>query len=88
MIGQLGNQIAQQRFGGLGGSLLGGLLQFGANLLTNREEKLPIKDDAFDVRIVEVVDNAFDFAAVRDRGQLAFQRGRYERMNSLQQKGA
>jgi len=88
MIGNLANQLAQNKIGGLGGMLLGGALQFAGNLLFNQEQKLPVKDDALDVRIVEVVENVFDFAAVRDRGQLAFQRDRYNRMNSLQQKGA
>ena len=86
--GQLGNQFFQNNVGGLGGQLLGGLFQFGINALMNDEQKLPVKDDAMDVRIVEVVDNALDFAAVRDKSQLAFQRERYNAMNSLQQRGA
>jgi hypothetical protein len=71
-------QTAQSMVPGPFGALLGGLIQFGGNLLLNREQKLPIKDGAMETRIINLKEMGLMFSAVRDRGEMAFSRQRAE----------
>lgn len=83
MIGNLGNQWAQNRMGGLGGQLAGGMFQFLVNQIGFNEEKLPVNDGALDCRIVEIVDDTRDVTARRDSGQLSHQAERRRSFDSL-----
>jgi hypothetical protein len=77
ILNQLGSNLAG---GGPFGGLVGGLFQFGWNMLTgDGEPKLPIRDNALDTRIINFSDLVMDLASVRDRSELSFQRSRRER---------
>lgn len=54
------------------GQILGGGVQFLFNLLTYREQALPVRDNAVDVRVINFSDLYLDLAAVRDRSELSF----------------
>jgi len=71
-------QMANQMVGGPMGTLLGGLIQFGGNLLLNPEQSLPIRDGALETRVINLNEMNLQFAAVRDRGELAYSRKRRE----------
>lgn len=70
--GQLLQQSVVQAIPGPFGQLLGGGLQFLLNMLTYREQALPVRDNAVDVRVINFSDLYLDLAAVRDRSELSF----------------
>lgn len=80
-------QMANQMIGGPMGTLLGGLIQFGGNMLLNKEEGLPIRDGALETRIVNFKEMNLQYAAVRDRGELAYSRRRREEWASASRGG-
>jgi len=83
MIGNLGNQLAQNSIPGIGGDLAGGAFQFLTNLLSLDDDKLPVRDGALDVRLVEITDNSRDITARRDSGQLVYDARRRGNFDSL-----
>jgi hypothetical protein len=84
-LNQLGSNLVG---GGPFGSLVGGLLQFGWNMLTNRDEKLPIHDNALNSRIINWSDMVLSLTAVRDRSELAFARSYNESWRLAGARGA
>jgi chemotaxis protein histidine kinase CheA len=80
-------QMANQMVGGPMGTLLGGLIQFGGNLLLNKESPLPIRDGALETRIVNFHEMNLQYAGVRDRGELAYSRKRREEWSSASRGG-
>ena len=60
------------------GQILGGGVQFLFNMLTYREQALPVRDNAVDVRVINFSDLYLDLAAVRDRSELSFSRQRQQ----------
>jgi hypothetical protein len=71
-------QMANQMLGGPLGTLAGGLIQFGGNMLLNQEQKLPIRDGALETRVVNLKEMGLQYAGIRDRGELAYSRRRRE----------
>jgi len=67
------NTTAQSMMPGPGGMLMGGLLQFGVNMLIGKgEQALPIEDNAVRMILVNPRDIAIEMAAVRDSREIAF----------------
>ena len=77
-LGQMGNRMIVEGMGGIGGYLLGGLFGFGMNLLAanlfRKDQKLPIRDDAMDSRIINWDEAYINYAAVRDQSELSYSR--------------
>ncbi len=65
--------IVSREIGGIGGIIGGGLAEFLVNqLIGNKDEALPISDNALDSRIINWSEGAQELAAVRDRPEIAF----------------
>jgi hypothetical protein len=79
--GQFLAQAAQAMMPGPGGMLLGGLVQFGWNMAFGNEQKLPVHDEAVDVRVLNWPNQGLNYTAVRDLSEQRFarsQRTRFE----------
>ena len=77
---QLANMIVQRSVGGIGGIIGGGIAEFLINqLIGNKDEALPITDNALDSRIINWSEGAQEMAAVRDRSELSFSSQRSRR---------
>ena len=68
-LGTLLNEIAQANFPGLGGQLVGGGLNFLANLAFSDEEALPVVDNAVQTFLTNPRDIAIEMSAVRDEAE-------------------
>lgn len=80
------NQLGQAMMPGPGGLLFGGLLGFGANMLLNKDDKLPVNDNAVDVRLV-AIRSGVEFVAVRDRSERSMSAGFRQRWSGAAARG-
>lgn len=72
---QLAGQLTQN-------PLIQGLLGFAFNTFMRRDQALPSKDNAVDVRVINFPKGGPEYSAVRDKSELAFaaeQQARYDR---------
>jgi len=72
--GGLANQFMQATMPGGLGMLLGGLFQFGTNVLLNREKPIDVEDEIQDVRITNWDESNIQFASVRDASERSHSR--------------
>jgi hypothetical protein len=81
------SQMANQMLGGPLGTLAGGLIQFGGNMLLNQEQKLPIRDGALETRVINLPEMPLQYNAVRDRGELSYSKRRNQEWESATRGG-
>jgi hypothetical protein len=72
------DQLATQMLPGQLGNLLGAGVHFLWNMAFAREETLPVKDGALEVRVVNFSDLRLDFASIRDKSEISHSKRRRE----------
>lgn len=72
------DQLATQMLPGPFGNLLGAGAHFLWNMAFAREETLPVKDGALEVRVVNFSDLRLDFASIRDKSEISHSKRRRE----------
>lgn len=100
----LGGVLGQSNPGNLGGNLLqglpgligqltqnpllGGLIQFGFNAFNQKDQALPVKNDAVQVFVTNPQDFGPEYSAVRDKDELLFAKTQRQRFGNWTAAGA